>query len=110
MGALAFKYLLEGEELTPENYVLIVAKNAKKFDMPRHRDYFEQFRYAIEGEPKIGDGIRVKAVGQWLDQLLSCSPGAIRLWRQLRDPHSEATARAYPGRGLDQAEHRRVPV
>jgi hypothetical protein len=59
-GALAFKYLLEGEEFTPENYVLIVAKNAKKFDMPRHRHYFEQFRYAIEGELNIGDGIRVR--------------------------------------------------
>jgi hypothetical protein len=59
-GALAFKYLLEGEEFAPENYVLIVAKNAKKFDMPRHRHYFEQFRYAIEGELNIGDGIRVR--------------------------------------------------
>jgi hypothetical protein len=59
-GALAFKYLLEGKEFTPENYVLIVAKNAKKFDMPRHRHYFDQFRYAIDGELNIGDGIRIR--------------------------------------------------
>jgi enoyl-CoA hydratase len=43
-----------------------------------------------------------KSVGQWLDQLLSCSPGAVRLQKQLIRSWEDMPLRAAIEAGIDR--------
>jgi hypothetical protein len=52
-GGLMFKNLLLGEEGSPENYWLTLAKGDGSFHSPRHRHNFDQFRISIEGRTSI---------------------------------------------------------
>lgn len=55
-GVLAFRYLLNGSPLTPENYMMQIAENIGHFQMVTHRHNFDQFRYVIKGQMNLGEG------------------------------------------------------
>ncbi|KAJ5612482.1 hypothetical protein N7510_005676 [Penicillium lagena] len=50
---LAFKNLFRGEDGTPENYYLALARQ-RDFYSPRHKHNFDQFRYAVRNDVSIG--------------------------------------------------------
>ncbi|EXJ56171.1 hypothetical protein A1O7_09102 [Cladophialophora yegresii CBS 114405] len=54
-GAPLFKFLLLGEENTPDNFLLMLARQ-ERFYSPRHHHNFEQFRYAYKGDITLGEG------------------------------------------------------
>lgn len=49
---LAFKNLFRGEDGTPENYYLALARQGD-FYSPRHKHNFDQFRYAVRNDVSI---------------------------------------------------------
>ncbi|MEW6454888.1 MAG: hypothetical protein AB1490_29900 [Pseudomonadota bacterium] len=59
-GALAFKYLLSGDDASPDNFVLLLARQDKHFATERHRHNFDQFRFPIRGDMDVGDGVRLR--------------------------------------------------
>jgi hypothetical protein len=59
-GALAFKYLLSGDDDASDNFVLILARQDAHFATERHRHNFDQFRYPIRGDMNVGDGINLR--------------------------------------------------
>jgi hypothetical protein len=59
-GSLAFKYLLTGDESSPDNFVLLLARQDKHFATERHRHNFDQFRFPIHGDMNVGDGLRLR--------------------------------------------------
>ncbi|KAK5044366.1 hypothetical protein LTR84_011316 [Exophiala bonariae] len=54
-GAPTFKLLILGEENTPANFNLMLARQ-ESFYSPRHHHNFEQFRYAYKGDISLGEG------------------------------------------------------
>ncbi len=52
----------------------------------------------------VRDGDLDNAVGRWLDQLLSCSPGAVRLQKQLIRSWEDLPLRAAIEAGIDSFE------
>jgi hypothetical protein len=59
-GSLAFKYLLAGDESSPNNFVLLLARQDKHFATERHRHNFDQFRFPIHGDMNVGSGIHLR--------------------------------------------------
>jgi len=59
-GSLAFKYLLSGDDASPDNFVLLLARQQKHFATERHRHNFDQFRFPISGDMNVGEGVRLK--------------------------------------------------
>jgi hypothetical protein len=59
-GSLAFKYLLTGDEKTPDNFVLILARQDARFTTERHRHNFDQFRFPLRGDMNVGKGMRLR--------------------------------------------------
>jgi hypothetical protein len=53
-GALAFKYLLTGDEASRDNFVLLLARQEKSFATERHRHNFDQFRFPLHGDMNVG--------------------------------------------------------
>jgi len=60
-GSLAFKYLLTGDDTAPDNFVLMLARQDKRFTTERHRHNFDQFRYPVRGDMNVGQGIKLRA-------------------------------------------------
>jgi hypothetical protein len=60
-GSLAFKYLLAGDDSAPDNFVLMLARQDKRFTTERHRHNFDQFRYPVHGDMNVGQGIKLRA-------------------------------------------------
>jgi hypothetical protein len=60
-GAMAHKVLFEGEEGSPDNFVLVLAKEGGDYYSPRHRHAWDQVRYCLEGAVPIGPGLTVDA-------------------------------------------------
>lgn len=58
-GGLEFKCLSLGEENTPENYSLNLARQ-KDFYSPIHHHNFDQFRYAVKGDVSLGPDMLLK--------------------------------------------------
>lgn len=58
-GSLSFKYLLTGDESSPDNFVLLLARQDKHFATERHRHNFDQFRFPIHGDMNVGSGVRL---------------------------------------------------
>jgi mannose-6-phosphate isomerase-like protein (cupin superfamily) len=54
-GAPTFKLLILGQENTPANFNLMLARQ-ESFFSPRHHHNFEQFRYAYKGDISLGEG------------------------------------------------------
>jgi hypothetical protein len=59
-GALSFKYLLSGDDASPDNFVLLLARQEKDFATERHRHNFDQFRFPILGDMDVGGGVRLR--------------------------------------------------
>jgi hypothetical protein len=59
-GDVAHKRLFEGEEGTPDNYMLVMSKEPKSFFSPRHRHPWDQIRFCLEGRIPIAKGLFVE--------------------------------------------------
>jgi len=53
-GAMAHKILFEGEEGSPDNFLLVLAREGADYFSPRHRHAWDQVRYCLEGSVPIG--------------------------------------------------------
>lgn len=60
-GNVAHKLLFEGEEKSPDNYMLVLAKESNDFYSPRHRHPWDQVRFCLEGKIPIAKGMFVNA-------------------------------------------------
>ena len=60
-GTMAHKVLFEGEEGSPDNFVLVLAKEGGDYFSPRHRHPWDQVRLCLEGSVPIGPGLSVDA-------------------------------------------------
>jgi hypothetical protein len=60
-GGMAHKRLFEGEEGSPDNYLLVLANESRDYVSPRHRHAWDQVRYCLEGAVPIGKGLAVEA-------------------------------------------------
>jgi redox-sensitive bicupin YhaK (pirin superfamily) len=59
-GDVAHKRLFEGEEGSPDHYMLVMAKEPKSFFSPRHRHPWDQIRYCLEGKIPVAKGVFVE--------------------------------------------------
>jgi hypothetical protein len=59
-GDVAHKRLFEGEEGSPDNYMLVMAKEPRTFFSPRHRHPWDQIRFCLEGKIPIAKGLFVE--------------------------------------------------
>lgn len=59
-GDIAHKRLFEGEEHSPDNYMLVLAREVAEFYSPRHRHPWDQVRFCLEGSIPIGAGLLVE--------------------------------------------------
>jgi hypothetical protein len=59
-GDVAHKRLFEGEEGSPDNYMLVMSKEPKSFLSPRHRHPWDQIRFCLEGKIPIAKGLFVE--------------------------------------------------
>lgn len=60
-GYIAFKYLLEGEENSPDNFSLVLADEGADFYSPRHRHAWDQVRFCVSGSVPIGPKVTLEA-------------------------------------------------
>lgn len=58
-GEVAHKRLFEGEEGSPDNYMLVMSKEPGSFFSPRHRHPWDQIRFSLEGRIPIAKGLFV---------------------------------------------------
>lgn len=61
VGKIAFKYLLDGEPLSPDNFSLVLSRESASFFSPRHRHPWDQVRYCIEGSVPIAPRLSIDA-------------------------------------------------
>ena len=59
-GDVAHKRIFEGEESSPDNYMLVMSKEPKSFFSPRHRHPWDQIRFCLEGSIPIAKGLYVE--------------------------------------------------
>lgn len=59
-GTVVFQYCLEGEPMSPENFMLVLGRQDGDFFMPRHRHNFEQIRLPLVGDMTIGERLKLK--------------------------------------------------
>lgn len=57
---MAHKRLFEGEEASPDNYMLVMSREPKSYFSPRHRHPWDQIRFCIEGKIPIARGLYVE--------------------------------------------------
>lgn len=55
-GKIAHKLIFEGKEKSPDNYMLVLAKESRDFYSPRHRHPWDQVRFCLEGKIPIAKG------------------------------------------------------
>jgi hypothetical protein len=53
-GSLRQRYLFEGTDGTPENFMFSIAETTGRFQMVSHRHNFDQFRMALVGDMTMG--------------------------------------------------------
>ena len=56
---MAHKRLFEGEEASPDNYMLVMSREPKSYFSPRHRHPWDQIRFCLEGKIPIAKGLYV---------------------------------------------------
>lgn len=59
-GDVAHKRLFEGQEGSPDNYMLVMSKEPKSYFSPRHRHPWDQIRFCLEGRIPIAKGLFVE--------------------------------------------------
>ncbi|MGH8226965.1 MAG: hypothetical protein ACREU3_03500 [Steroidobacteraceae bacterium] len=60
-GHMTHKVLFEGEEGSPDNYLLVLANESSDYYSPRHRHPWDQVRYCLEGAIPVGEGSTIQA-------------------------------------------------
>lgn len=60
-GGMAHKVLFEGQEGSPDNYLLVLANESSSYYSPRHRHAWDQVRFCLEGSVPIGRDLAVDA-------------------------------------------------
>lgn len=60
-AGMAHKRLFEGEEGSPDNYMLVMSSEPKTYFSPRHRHPWDQIRFCLEGKIPIAKGLFVEA-------------------------------------------------
>jgi hypothetical protein len=60
-GHMTHKVLFEGEEGSPDNYLLVLANEHSDYYSPRHRHAWDQVRYCLEGSVPLGRDLRIDA-------------------------------------------------
>ena len=99
-GALAFKYLLTGEDYSPDNFVFLLARQDAGFATRRHRHNFEQFRLPLRGAMNVGKGLKLRE-----GQVGSLRGRAVRTAGRSAGRHAAGCAHA-----PDLAVRRRKPL
>ncbi len=61
VGQIAFKYLLDGEPMSPDNFSLVLSRESASFFSPRHRHPWDQVRFCIEGSVPIAPRLTIDA-------------------------------------------------
>lgn len=56
-AGMAHKRIFEGEESSPDNYMLVMSREPKSYFSPRHRHPWDQIRYCLEGKIPIAKGL-----------------------------------------------------
>lgn len=59
-GTVVFQYCLEGDPMSPDNFMLVLGRQDGDFYMPRHRHNFEQIRLPLVGDMTIGENLKLK--------------------------------------------------
>jgi quercetin dioxygenase-like cupin family protein len=57
---MAHKRLFEGEEDSPDNYMLVMSREPKSYFSPRHRHPWDQIRFCLEGKIPIAKGLYIE--------------------------------------------------
>ena len=57
---MAHKRLFEGEEGSPDNYMLVMSNEPKGYFSPRHRHPWDQIRFCLSGKIPIAKGLYVE--------------------------------------------------
>jgi hypothetical protein len=60
-GDMAHKLLFEGEEGSPDNHLLVLAREGSSYYSPRHRHAWDQVRLCLEGSVPLAKGLRLDA-------------------------------------------------
>lgn len=60
-GDMAHKLLFEGEEGSPDNHLLVLAREGSSYYSPRHRHAWDQVRFCLEGSVPLAKGLRLDA-------------------------------------------------
>ncbi len=61
VGEIAFKYLLDGEPMSPDNFSLVLSRESASFFSPRHRHPWDQLRFCIAGSVPIAPRLTIDA-------------------------------------------------
>lgn len=60
-SGMAHKRLFEGDEDSPDNYMLVMSSEPKSYFSPRHRHPWDQIRFCLEGKIPISKGLFIDA-------------------------------------------------
>jgi hypothetical protein len=60
-GEMAHKVLFEGEEGSPDNHLLVLAREGSSYYSPRHRHAWDQVRLCLEGAVPLGKDLKLDA-------------------------------------------------
>ncbi len=58
---MAHKRLFEGDEDSPDNYMLVMSREPNSYFSPRHRHPWDQIRFCLEGKIPIAKGLFIDA-------------------------------------------------
>ena len=56
---MAHKRLFEGDENSPDNYMLVMSQEPKTYFSPRRRHPWDQIRFCLEGKIPIAKGLHI---------------------------------------------------
>ncbi|MGZ3250262.1 MAG: hypothetical protein ACXU7E_11085, partial [Croceibacterium sp.] len=59
-AGMAHKRLFEGEEDSPDNYMLVMSREPRTYFSPRHRHPWDQIRFCLEGKIPIAKGLYIE--------------------------------------------------
>lgn len=60
-AGMAHKRLFEGEEGSPDNYMLVMSREPNTYFSPRHRHPWDQIRFCLDGKIPIAKGLFIEA-------------------------------------------------
>ena len=59
-AGMAHKRLFEGDDDSPDNYMLVMSREPKSYFSPRHRHPWDQIRFCLEGKIPIAKGLYIE--------------------------------------------------